>query len=236
MIGSEVDMNMPDAVQPGMISRLRALNAHLDADAEQLQRDLSRRIHDELSQTLMALQLELTMLGAAITDNPVAESRLSSALGLTTNLLTTTRSVMNELRPAVLDDLGILAALEWIVTRTTIECTVLSEPKEIELAPELSVAVFRIVEESLRNAETHGSATNAAVSLTAGGDIIRLVVSDDGTGFVPPNEPDSPVGQFGLLQMRERVDRLGGTLSIDSAIGRGTSIVVQLPASSEAAS
>ncbi|MBU8912898.1 MAG: sensor histidine kinase [Spirochaetales bacterium] len=216
------------------VRALRALVANLNALREDEQRAMAEEIHDGLSQAMTVLHLELSIFRNVAPHTEDIDSRLSRAQRLVETLMESTRDLINKLRPPVLDDFGIVPALEWIASRfratSSSECRVLIEPKEIDLPPETSSAIYRIVEEALTNAQRHSEARNVTISLTMDTGTIRLTVTDDGIGFQSqvPADPN----QFGLMHIRERVAFLNGTFSVDAAPRRGTTLIVQLPCTS----
>jgi len=139
----------------------------------------------------------------------------------------TVRNIALLLRPSMLDDLGLVPALEWqareVSRRGEMEVDVHSALTSEQLPDEIRVCVYRLVQEALNNAATHASAKNAHVSVTQT-DRLRVEVTDDGQGF-----DSKRVRGMGLLGMEERVRRLGGTLKIESRAGHGTTVVAELP-------
>jgi len=144
------------------------------------------------------------------------------------------REVMSDLRPPLLDDYGLSAALEWhaqqLESRTGLRVAVESETLDPRPAPEVEMALFRIVQEALTNVAKHAGASRARVALSAGAGRITLVVEDDGRGIdatVAANDPGART--WGMAVMRERAVAVGGAMRVESA-GRGTRIVVELRA------
>ena len=146
------------------------------------------------------------------------------------------RNSSSQLRPPMLDDLGLAAALEWLVsealkvTSITIrsDCSQLEE--ELRLPPEMETALFRIAQEALTNALKHSSASSVSISLCTLGDELMLQVSDDGQGFSPESRSTrARQRRLGLLGIEERVSAANGTLLVESAKGKGTAIRVRLP-------
>jgi signal transduction histidine kinase len=140
----------------------------------------------------------------------------------------TVRNMALLLRPSMLDDLGLVPAVEWYARemsrRDEIEVEVRAENVSEELPDPLKLCVYRIVQEALNNAQRHAHAKNAVVELQQTGDVIRVNTRDDGSGFDPKRTRG-----MGLLGMEERVKRLGGTIEIDSRPGAGTTIRAELP-------
>jgi len=142
-----------------------------------------------------------------------------------------TRRIASDLRPLMLDDLGLVPALEWLVQnmsqRSTVRCEFSIDDPSLSLPPAHSTAVFRIVQEALTNIAKHANASHAEVSIRREGDSLQVRVRDDGVGFAVDGarKPDS----FGLLGMRERITLLRGSAAIESVPGGGTTIAIELP-------
>ena len=163
------------------------------------------------------------------------DRRLAEAIQIVDQTVEQIRNVMAELRPAILDDFGLVAALRWYArhfARNT-DLVVLLEVEELRSAPrlpaDLETALFRIAQEALTNVLKHAHATLATLNLTMLGPTIRLAISDDGVGFKPgatrrPNQRLS----LGLMTMQERAEAVGGRLAIDSAPGQGTRIIAEV--------
>ncbi len=191
----------------------------------------ARELHDETLQELGALKVGLESARRA--ERPeVLDSAVEGALGQIDLSIKGLQSLITELRPAALDELGVVPAVEALLERTA-SITGLDIDARIELHPssvtsvdiDLATAVYRLVQEALTNAAKHAGAERASVEIVESADAISLTVSDDGKGF----DPDNADGGFGLTGMRERVALVGGRLVIESTPGRGTSIRAELP-------
>ena len=191
----------------------------------------ARELHDETLQELGALKVGLESARRA--ERPeVLDRAVEGALGQIDLSIKGLQSLITELRPAALDELGVVPAVEALLERTA-SITGLDIDARIELHPssvtsvdiDLATAVYRLVQEALTNAAKHAGAERASVEIVESADGISLTVSDDGRGF----DPDSADGGFGLTGMRERVALVGGRLVIESTPGRGTSIRAELP-------
>jgi PAS domain S-box-containing protein len=219
-------------------ARLRELAAFLQTVREEERTRIARELHDELGQALTALRFDLGWLrGKSAPLGPQASERVVAALGVVEQTIVSLRRISEDLRPAMLDSLGLAAALEnhvaQFVQRTGIACDLRMNREEFEVDGTLSTAVFRIVQEALTNVARHAGAGRVAVCIDQSDDDdesgIRLVVEDDGHGFDVANRTK----RFGLLGMRERVAMLGGSLEIDSRPERGTRVEAWLPAHKE---
>jgi signal transduction histidine kinase len=142
-------------------------------------------------------------------------------------------NVLSELRPPMLDDLGLLAALEWYAkefsTRTGIDVSVVGEDRMHRVPPPAEIALFRIAQEALNNVAKHARARHVDIELTSNGECV-LTVSDDGVGLRPHAQPESRSSTgFGMVTMRERALSVGGCFEILPRPGGGTSVVVRVP-------
>ena len=211
---------------------LKELGAAAHMTREQETSRIARELHDELGQQLTMLQMDVAWCRAQPPGgaSPIA-GKLERMDALLRSTIAATRRIASDLRPLLLDDLGLVAALEWLVQnfsqRTGIVCTLSVDRKHIDLPMARASAVFRIVQESLTNVAKHARATRAEVVLAHDPDRLRLYVRDDGIGYSagPARRGDS----FGLLGMRERVSFLGGAFAITGVPGAGTTVEVHLP-------
>ena len=210
---------------------LEELSARMESAQEAERRNISRELHDEVGQTLGLLLLEVGQVAKLVpqTDRIVQEqiTRIKSAAE---GAVKTIRDIALLLRPPMLDDLGLIPALDWqareVSRRSDLEVTVDADDAPGQLANELKVCIYRVVQEALNNSAKHSGAQNAAVRVTRNADRIRVQVQDDGRGFDP-----SRTRGMGLLGMEERVRRLNGIFSVKSAPGQGTTVTAELPIS-----
>lgn len=203
---------------------------------EEERKRIARELHDDTAQALIALSRQLDSFGYKEgTLSPEVVGLLDSLRAKVDTLLHGVRRFSRDLRPSVLDDLGLLPALEWLATdlnhnfNVAAEVRVHGEP--MRLPPEAEVVLFRIAQEAMRNVWKHAEASHAEVDLDFGSDAIRLSIRDDGKGFKQPRVISDLVssGKLGLAGMQERISLLGGTLRISSAPGNGTTVLVQIP-------
>ncbi len=212
--------------------RLHNLSAHLQDMCEQERTTLAREIHDELGQSLTALKLELSLLRKGLSsDQQEAADKAESMSELLESTMHAVKRISLELRPEILDHLGITAAMEWqageFEKRTGLPCTVSFGPATIELDNDRAIAVFRIFQETLTNVARHAEADTVAVRLSSDGDVLTLQVTDDGKGMTEAQRTNE--GSFGLLGIQERIQVWDGTLSISSAPGAGTTVIARIP-------
>jgi PAS domain S-box-containing protein len=216
--------------------RLRALTGHVEAVREEERTAMAREIHDELGQALTALKMDVAWIGRQVqatrgtAESPI-DARISGMSSLIDGVINQVRRISAELRPGVLDDLGLGAAIEWQVRefaqRSDIVCDFCSNASETRFDRDVSTAIFRILQETLTNVARHAQAHRVDVSLVESGDHLRLQIIDDGIGMSP--EVASPTRSLGMLGMHERAHRLGGTLSVSSTPGAGTRVLVDVP-------
>jgi PAS domain S-box-containing protein len=208
--------------------RLQALSKQLLEIQENERRSLARELHDEIGQTLTSLKILLEMSTKAKADN--ARESLQEALGLISSLIGHVRNLSLNLRPPILDDLGLVPAIRWHLLHRTekmgIETHFKAEPEEIHVSGEIKTACFRVAQEALTNVLKHSKPKSVEVQVMKRGANLELTVRDDGTGFdVDSAFRRAAAGEsFGLLGMQERVRLAGGTLVIRSEQGRGSEI------------
>ena len=225
--------------------QMRALTARL-AEVQELERQqLARELHDEIGQNLTALGFNLSFIETQLA-NPSpklppllrqAQDKLQERLRDSLNLVEQTadriRDVMSELRPPMLDDYGLVDALDWyghrFAKRMELKVEVEGDSNLPRLEPAVENALFRITQEALNNVAKHAQATLVTISIFEIGNIIRLVILDDGLGFDPArrNRTSIPPG-LGLLTMRERAEAVGGSCWIESQPGQGTRVIVEV--------
>ncbi len=209
---------------------LSELSARLLDAQEEERRSISRELHDEVGQSLGALLVDVGRLSTLVAedDAPVRE-QIGKIKSVAERSVNSVRNIALLLRPSMLDDLGLVAAVEWqgreVSRRSQMEVEIESEGVSDDLPEELKICVYRVTQEALNNAARHSGARHAWVALRQSGSGISVTVRDDGQGF----DPERTRG-LGLLGMEERVRRLGGTLTVESAPGRGTTLKAELPA------
>jgi len=208
---------------------LEGLSARLVEAQEEERRSISRELHDEVGQTLGALLVEVGQLGKLVPpDDRVTQAQITHIKSVAESAVKSIRDIALLLRPPMLDDLGLVPALEWqareISRRSDMEVEVQSENVSESLGDETKVTIYRLVQEALNNAASHAAAKNARVTIAQNSDKITLQVTDDGHGFDPARQRG-----MGILGMEERVRRLSGTFTIDSAPGKGATVKAEIP-------
>jgi signal transduction histidine kinase len=208
---------------------LRRLASHREARVEQERARLAREVHDELGQVLTAARMQLQLLRSELATHEAAWPRLDDTEALIAEAYRSVKSIATDLRPAVLN-LGLTAAVEWLVDRLLKPAGIRSEIRFSEdadtLTEEQSIALFRIIQESLANIVRHAGASKVTLEFSRDASKTRLVIQDDGHGFDPGRVDRQD--HFGLLGMMERAEALGGTLRVDSQIGTGTCLTVEI--------
>jgi PAS domain S-box-containing protein len=206
-----------------------AAEAHAIREGEKSR--IARELHDELAQALTALKMDTIWLRDNAPAQPEkAVAKLADMVSMLDTTVAATRRIAADLRPLLLDDLGLAPAIEWLAhtftQRTGVPCEV-SVDDELELQEPHATAVFRIVQESLANVGKHAQASEAGVVIARTGQAVMLEVRDNGQGFstAAPRKPHS----LGLMGLRERAQLLKGTVNIDSRPGRGTRVQVRIP-------
>jgi signal transduction histidine kinase len=217
--------------------RQRELSRQLVEAQELERRQLARELHDRIGQNLAVLNMNLTIARSQLTHESARRVNgvLADAIQIVAQTVEQVRNVMADLRPAILDDFGLVAALRWYMrhfarhTDLAVLLDVEEPPAASRLPPDLETALFRIAQEALTNVLRHARATLATLTLTTVDPTIRLVISDDGVGFNLATLPRrTRRWSLGLMTMQERVEAVGGRLVIDSAPGQGTRVIVEV--------
>lgn len=211
---------------------LRDLASDLRSVREQERADVAREIHDELGQALTVLKMDVHWVGQRICGaGDAVTSRLAGMSNSIDATVQAVRRLSSRLRPQLLDDLGLSAAIEWqareFQQHSGVTCEVASDPEDIVLDEASSTALFRICQETLTNVARHASASRVDIALTKGRRSVELAIADNGHGL-DAAEPKDPRAR-GLLGIRERVRALGGVVAITSRPGQGTTVTVSLP-------
>lgn len=209
---------------------VRQLSIRLEEAEENERRRIARELHDQVGQSLSALSINLNIVHSQMPEYlPGFKRRLEDSLMLIDQTTDNIRSLMSELRPAVLDDYGLKAALDWAATaiarRTELKVEVVGECKRFE--PRVEIALFRIAQEALSNVTRHAQAKNVKVQLEQNGSDLIMSITDDGIGMGTTLSLESKTGGMGLRLMRERAEAIGGSLQIESSHVLGTKITVK---------
>jgi PAS domain S-box-containing protein len=232
LVSDVTDRKQAEEQMKASREQLRNLSRHLESVREEERTNMAREIHDELGSLLTGLKIDLSWLSKRIP----REQELSSAKTrimheLIDEAILTVKKISTELRPGVLDDLGISAAIEWqaqeLEKRAEIKVEFTSIPKDIVLDRDRSTALFRICQEALTNVVRHAHATKVQMTLKKEPKKVVLSIRDDGKGI--EEEHSSDPRAFGLIGVRERVRSFEGEFNISGSPGKGTLVVVTIP-------
>jgi signal transduction histidine kinase len=208
--------------------KLKELSARLVEAQEQERRAISRELHDEVGQSLSALLMELGNLGAVAPGDAELRNHLESIRKLAESSVNVVRNMALLLRPSMLDDLGLVPALQWqareISKRTGMAVTVDAETVADDLPEDLKTCIYRVVQEALHNCARHAFARSVRIQVVQESGRIRLTVLDDGQGF-----DSTHTRGLGLLGMEERVTHLGGRFHLQSQPGHGARLRIEIP-------
>ena len=218
-----------------MQKKLRQLTRQIIAAQEEERKEISRELHDEVVQTLVGINVELSALGKeASVGLHTLKAKIARTQRLVENSVDAVHRFARELRPAALDDLGLIPALHAYSTS-------LAERKKIKirmavfggveaLAIDKRIVLFRVAQEALTNVVRHARASQVRINITDGGEFIRMEIVDDGRSFSVERTMNAPNhDRLGLIGMRERVEMVGGCLTVESVTGKGTTIRADIP-------
>ena len=213
----------------------QALLHRLAAAQEQERLRLSRELHDEVGQHIAALMLGLNSLEPHLRSTP-GQPVLGQLQSLTETLSREVHALAVQLRPAALDDLGLVRAITSYAKTWSERSHIGVELHtgnldERRLPPEVEVTLYRIVQEALTNVVKHAKASRVSILLNRQEGAVTAIVEDDGRGFDPDDPKSVPGGRLGLLGMRERAAQLNGSVTIESVVGQGTTVLVRIPVS-----
>ncbi|HEY2154658.1 MAG TPA: PAS domain-containing protein, partial [Isosphaeraceae bacterium] len=214
-------------------ARLQSLSRRVLEVQEEERRHLARELHDEIGQVLGAVSANLQAVRGGCPDT--AWPRIDGCLGIVDRAIEEVRRLALDLRPAMLDDLGLAAALRWLVDQRArpagLVANFVVQPSEMPLPPDLAIACYRIVQEALTNVVRHARARQVWVELRQDRAEVQLVIRDDGVGFDPTEARRRAARgeSLGLLGLQERTELLGGRSAIESEPGHGTTIRVRFP-------
>ena len=214
---------------------LTALSTHLQGVSELEKSALSRELHDELGGLLVAARMDLSWLQQRLpTNDPAIEQRFKRIHESLSAGIDLKRRVVEELRPTLLDNMGLFAALRWqfkeSCRRTGLKCSETIPETELRVNPDAAIGVFRVAQEALTNILKHAEATSADLAVKIQGDTFVLRISDNGKG-ISPNQPQT-ITSHGLASMRHRIAALGGTWDIHGPATGGTVVTARIPLSS----
>lgn len=214
---------------------LQRLALHLENVRAEERAQIARNLHDEMGATLAALKMRIAWLASKLpAGTPHLSAEVTHISDLVSEGIRTVRQVVSDLRPNLLDDIGLAAAVKDYVKRfqrdTEIECTLVLPEEDVTLNANQSVTVFRIIQESLNNVTKHAQASKVEIHFARQGESLLLQIKDNGIGFDPVRKEQS----FGLLGIKERALMIGGTATIESTPGQGTLVSLSIPATHRA--
>ncbi len=221
--------------------KVRQLAAHIQSVREEERTSIAREIHDELGQLLTVLKMDLAFFQKKVVQfslqNTYKEAiqDIQSMSNLIDTTINTVRKIATELRPEILDDLGLREAIEWEIqmfqNRSGIKCTFNTNVDHLDLDRERSTALFRILQETLTNVARHSGAVAVGITLEHQNHYLILQVADNGKGIA--DQKSSQERSFGILGMRERALLIGGEFTINGENGKGTTVTVKVPLNPE---
>jgi PAS domain S-box-containing protein len=213
---------------------IRRLASHLEQIREEERMHIAREIHDELGQQLTVLKMDIAWLNKKLENKePQIQGKITDLISVVDNTVKTVRRISTELRPSILDDLGLHAALEWqcqeFEKRSGIKTYLASQAEHLKMPSDIATGLFRIFQESLTNVARHADATKVHAQLKIDNGNLVLIINDNGKGFLSAGIENKKT--LGILGMRERVSLMGGEFKILSTPGSGTEIWVSVPVS-----
>jgi len=209
---------------------LQRLALHLENVRAEERTQIARNLHDEMGATLAALKMRIAWLASKLPEGmPHLVAEVGHISELVSEGIKTVRQVVSDLRPNLLNDVGLIAAVRDYVNRfqrdTDIKCTVILPEQDFSLDEDQSVTIFRIVQESLSNVAHHSRASKVDILFSLDKDSLLVQIKDNGIGFLMSNKASS----FGLVGIKERALMIGGTATIESAPELGTRVLLRLP-------
>ncbi|MDE3252381.1 MAG: PAS domain S-box protein [Bacteroidota bacterium] len=215
-------------------NQMQELSAHLITIREEERKRIGRELHDELGQQLTAMKMDIAWMNKKIPDDLVPiKTKMKYVLQLLEGSNASIRRILTELRPSILDEYGLLEALNWYaaqyLTNTGVPVKIVCPQQEIKVAETIATSLFRIFQESLTNISRYAKATEVFAHLTFTDEEIQLSIVDNGLGFDPQKEQPKTRKTFGILGMKERIRALKGDFVLQSSPGNGTSIKVSIP-------
>lgn len=213
-----------------LMEKLRRLALRFQTIREEERKNIAREIHDELGQNLTILKIQLALMRKNINE-PEMKDKLENLITLCDSTINTVQKIASQLRPDVLDELGLIPAIEWQLKKfkesTNIEYDFIVSSEEISLTPECETAIFRIFQEALTNVARHSNANFVRITLSKNEKEILLEIYDNGKG-ITKNQIESP-NSLGILGMKERTLVLGGEFTIKSTMNSGTLVRLKIP-------
>ncbi|MFO7525875.1 MAG: PAS domain S-box protein [Ignavibacteriaceae bacterium] len=216
--------------------QLKKLSSYLQTAREEERANIAREVHDDLGQSLTALKMDIVWLKKnQNASKEIVNTKLEEMVDVINQTIKTIQRIGTELRPKLLDDLGLISALEWqtdeFQKRSGIECTINMDNEEIQLDSKVSLSVFRIFQEALTNIARHSNATNVDIDIKVQNSTFILSVADNGVGI--PFEKLNASNSIGITGMKERADIVGGSVDFIIEKSKGTKVLVSVPFDSQ---
>jgi len=214
--------------------QLRSFAKRLSEAEEMDKQRIARELHDQVGQNLTALGINLSIMRNQLSDRLTGQldARLNDSMNILEEIAKRIRDVMSDLRPSVLDDYGLIAGITWladqVAKRTGLTIRVESEDTRADLSSEVEITLFRIAQELLTNIAKHAKATEVSIKLNESDKTVQFVVTDNGVGFDATALTPTEESRWGLLNVEERAQAVGGTLTIESTVGHGTRVVIEV--------
>lgn len=211
------------------LEQLQQLSKHIEQVRENERIAISRELHDDLGQSLTAVKIDLGIIKQTVTDDETV-SKINKVTALVGDTIKTVQRLTSQLRPEIIDDLGLEAAIEWYTSEFAQRMGIkvfLNMNYAIELPPDASLIIFRILQESLTNVARHSKATAVKIALSEDDEDITLSITDNGIGISESQR--SAKNAFGLISMKERSASLGGTMDISKNKNNGTIVKLSIP-------
>jgi PAS domain S-box-containing protein len=232
---AKITRDLTERMRLEELERANEVATHVQTARENEQKRIARELHDDLGQRLTALKMSVALLEAKLTKQGPAAPLVVQTQDLQTQIdwmAASLRRIAADLRPPLLDDLGLAAALDWLVEdftkRYSVRASVHLEPAEPACGEFAATALFRIVQEALTNVARHANARRVRIDMNCAGPVVSLDIDDDGAGVALDQTPGK--NSFGLRGIRERVRQLRGNVSFTSSPGNGFRISIQIPA------
>ena len=208
----------------------RNLASHLQEFSENERKAIAREIHDEVGQAMTALKMDISSLADSVGDNMIILNKIGSMAALINSTLSVVRRLQTDLRPHMIDDLGLDETMRWQLSefekRSKVFCSIDISANLDSLGEKPSITLFRVMQEALTNIARHAEAGNVHVAIREENGKIAMEIKDDGKGIDPEKTRDNR--SFGILGMRERVTALGGSLEISGEPGKGTVVTAKI--------
>lgn len=216
----------------------RDLSSHLEVARENERTRIAREIHDELGSVLVALKMDVSWLAKQLpADLSLCHQKTNVINKHIDDAIASVRKIIADLRPSILDHLGLFAAIDWKIDefrrQTGMHCAI-TLPEQVVIDERLSVTVFRVMQEALTNIAVHSRATRVRLDVAINEQNLIMTIADNGEGMT--QEQLSQPGRYGVLGMQERAGHFGGSVMIDSQPGKGTRLVLNMPLKSTSAS